>query len=237
MTCSDLLESLLERLAKAGWQRRLFSADEIDEWPAGALGSLVDAGMLQQAHPATVVECTGCEQNCLMPVHVFTAEDHRVARAFISCDKRDDIGRVPVDMGRLKAWQITGALLAKTLAQLLGFTQAPQPDTTGKHWTLGVLKGKKHKSLVTLPAGDSFTLSLAGHAVPLIDVLSFEENSLSLNKAELIRRVDKPAGHTNPKSQKLAEPDSRREFMRRGQRERGHSFKWWQRKRASRYPG
>ena len=198
MTCSDLLESLLERLATAGVAKAIFSADEIEEWPAGALSSLVDAGMLQQAHPASVVECTGCEQNCLMPVHVFTAEDHRVARAFISCDKRDDIGRVPVDMGRLKAWQITGALLAKTLAQLLGFTRAPQPDTTGKHWTLGVLKRKKHKSRVTLQGGDSFTLALAGQAVPLIDVLSFEQNCLTLNKAELIRRMDKPAGHHEP---------------------------------------
>ena len=133
-----------------------------------------------------------------MPVHVLIAEDYRVARAFIACDKRDDIGRVPVDMGSLKAWQITRALLAKTLAQLLGFTQAPQRDTTGKHWTLGVLKGKKHKSLVTLLAGDSFTLSLAGHTVPLIDVLSFEEDSLALNKAELIRRVDKPAEQNAP---------------------------------------
>ncbi|MGA7180680.1 MAG: hypothetical protein WBX11_13985 [Thiobacillaceae bacterium] len=195
MNCSDLLASLLERLATAGVAKALFSADEIEEWPAGALGLLVNAGMLQQAHPASVVECTGCEQNCLMPVHVFPAEDHRVARAFIACDKRDDIGRVPVDLGSLKAWQLTGALLAKTLAQLLGLTQAPQLDTTSKHWTLGVLKGKKHKSLVTLLAGDSFTLSLAGHTVPLIDVLAFEKNSLTLNKAGLIRRVNKPAEH------------------------------------------
>lgn len=103
-----------------------------------------------------------------------------------------------MDMGSLKAWQITGALLAKTLAQLLGFTQAPQPDTTGKHWTLGVLKGKKDKGLVTLLAGDNLTLSLAGHFVPLIDVLSFEQNNLTLNKAELIRRVDKPAEQDAP---------------------------------------
>jgi hypothetical protein len=195
MTCSDLLESLLERLATAGVAKAIFSADEIGEWPAGALGSLVDAGMLQQAHPASVVECTGCEQNCLMPVHVLTAEDNRVARAFIACDKRDDIGRVPVDMGSLKAWQITGALLAKTVAQLLGFTQPPQYETTDKHWTLGLLKGKQHKCLITLQAGGSFTLSLAGHTIPLIDVLSFEQNFLTLNKVELIRRADKPVEH------------------------------------------
>ncbi len=77
--------------------------------------------------------------------------------------------------------------------------------TTDKHWTLGVLKGKKHKSLVTLLAGDSFTLSLAGHSVLLIDVLSFEEKSLTLDQAELFRRVDKPAGHNEP-----AIPEARR---------------------------
>ena len=192
MTRADLLESVLERLARAGPVKAIFSADEIAAWPAGTLATLFNAGMLQQAQPASVLECTGCEENCIMPVHVFPAEDNRPARAFIACDKRDDVGRVPMDMGRLKAWQITTDLLARVLAQLLEFTQAPQQDSTGKRCTLGVLKGNKHKSLVTLLTGDSLTLALAGHAVPLIEVLALMENALTLDKDELIRRVDQP---------------------------------------------
>lgn len=37
-----------------------------------------------------------------MPVHVFPAEGGRLARALITCDKRDDVGRVVVDFRRLE---------------------------------------------------------------------------------------------------------------------------------------
>lgn len=196
MTRADLLESVLERLARAGAAKAIFSADEIAAWPAGTLATLVNAGMLQQAQPASVVECTGCEENCIMPVHVFPAEDNRPARAFIACDKRDDVGRVSVDFCRLEQWQTTGELIADVLTRLLGSSPPPSHAADGKQWTIGVLKGKKHQSLVTLLAGDSLTLALAGHAVPLIEVLALMENALTLDKDELIRRVDKPAGDT-----------------------------------------
>jgi len=50
-------------------------------------------------------------------------------------------------MRRLAQWKITGGLLAKTLARLLGFQQAPQEDGAGKRWTLGMLKGNEHKEV------------------------------------------------------------------------------------------
>ncbi|MHB1175453.1 MAG: hypothetical protein ACYCZJ_10060 [Sulfuriferula sp.] len=196
MTRADLLESILERLAGAGAAKALFSADETAAWPAGALETLVNASMLQQAQPASVVECTGCEENCLMPLHVFPAEGNRLARAFIACDKRDDVGRVSVDFCRLEQWQTTGKLIADVLAHLLGLSRSASHAADGKQWNIGVLKGKKHQSPVTLLAGDSLMLALAGHAVPLIEVLAIEENALTLDKDELIRRVDKPAGET-----------------------------------------
>lgn len=198
MTRADLLESIFERLAGAGAAKALFSADETAAWPAGALETLVNAGMLQQAQPASVVECTGCEENCNMPVHVFPAEGNRSARAFIACDKRDDVGRVSVDFRRLEQWQTTGELIADALARLLGLSPSASHAADGKQWDIGVLKGKKHQSLVTLLAGDSLTLALAlaGHAVPFIEVLGLMENALTLDKDELIRLVDKPAGDT-----------------------------------------
>lgn len=196
MTRADLLESVLERLAGAGAAKALFSADEIAAWPAGTLETLVNASMLQQAQPTFVVECTGCEESCIMPVHVFPAEGNRTARAFIACDKRDDVGRVSVDFCRLEQWQTTGELIADALARLLGLSPSASPSADGKQWNIGVLKGKKYKIPVTLLVGDSLTLALAGHAVPLIEVLTIEENILTLDKAELIRLMDKPAGDT-----------------------------------------
>ncbi len=47
--------------------------------------------------------------------------------------------------------------------------------------------------MITLLSGESFTLSLAGHEISLVDVLTIEKNSLVLDKVELIHWVDNPA--------------------------------------------
>lgn len=195
MTENGLLEYIFDRLGRADAAEEIFGADEAADWPAGALDTLTKAGLLRRAQPTQVIECTGCEENCIMPVHVFPAEDNRPARAFISCDKRDDVGRVPVDMRRLEQWQTTGGLIADALAQLLGFSQTVHKAVDGKQWNIGVLKGTTHKSLVTLLAKDNLNLSLAGHTIPLIEVLTIKENVLTLDKGELIRLVNKPAGN------------------------------------------
>jgi hypothetical protein len=109
-----------------------------------------------------------CEQYCFMPVHVLPAEGNQPARAFISCDKRDDIGRGPAEMRRLAQWKITGGLLAKTLARLLGFLQVPQEDGAGKGWTLGMLKGNEHKAQIALAVANGVALKVAGHDIPLV---------------------------------------------------------------------
>ena len=127
-----------------------------------------------------------------MPVTVYPAQEGKPGKAFITCDKRDDIGRVKVDFQRMGQWQATDGMMAATLARLLGLSQ-PSNAADGGQWRIGTLKGRKHNSPVTLLAGDSLTLSLAGHTVPLADVLTIEKNSLALDKAALIRLVDSPA--------------------------------------------
>ena len=90
-----------------------------------------------------------------MPIFVRPAEGNRPARAFISCDKPEDVGRVPVELGRLAQWRITGGMLAGAMARLLGFTKPPHEDSVGKRWTLGRLKGKEYKGEVQLSVGGS----------------------------------------------------------------------------------
>jgi hypothetical protein len=112
MTESGLLEHIFERLCRADSGQEIFGADEAAQWPESAHEVLVKSGLLERAEPAGVIECDGCERNCFMPVHVRAAEGNRPARAFISCDKREDVGRVPVELGRLAQWRITGGMLA-----------------------------------------------------------------------------------------------------------------------------
>ena len=190
------LQVVLERAGYADPAKgAFFFWDEVKDWPAGSLDMLVTSGLLQQAQPMTTLECDGCEEKCInKPVVVYPAHEDKPGRAFIVCDVRDDMGRVRVDFRRMEQWQTTGGLIAAVLARLLGFPRTTAQAVDGKQWNVGTFKGKKHNSPVTLLAGDSLTLALAGHAAPLLEVLSIEENALVLDKTALIRLVDNPAG-------------------------------------------
>jgi len=190
MTERGLLEHIFERLSRADSGQEIFGADEAVQWPESALEVLIKSGLLERAEPAQVIECDGCERNCFMPVHVRPAEGNRPARAFISCDKRDDIGRVPVEMGRLAQWRITGGMLAGAVAPLLGFTNPPHEDSVGKRWTLGRLKGKEHKGEVKLSIEGGGALMVAGQNIPLVHVLTLNRRGLKADKDALLRLVD-----------------------------------------------
>lgn len=188
------LQIVLDRLGCADPAKgTFFFWDEVKDWPAGVLDLLVTSGLLQQAQPRDTIECDGCEENCInMRVEVYPAQEDKPGRAFITCDKRDDMGRVRVDFRRMEQWQTTGGLIAAALARLLGLPRTATQATDGNQWNIGTLKGKKHNSPVKLLAGDGLTLALAGHAVPLVEVLTIEENALALDKDVLIGLVDKP---------------------------------------------
>ena len=125
-----------------------------------------------------------------MPVHVRPAEGNRPARAFISCDKPEDVGRVPVELGRLAQWRITGGMLAGAMARLLGFTNPPHEDSVGKSWTLGRLKGKECKGEVKLSVEGGVTLTIADQSIPLVHTLTLNMRGLKADKDVLLRLVD-----------------------------------------------
>jgi hypothetical protein len=187
------LQQLLNRLATSDSSTALFSADEFMDWPEGALTLFLHLGLLQQAEPAKTVTCNGCEEYCPMEVITISANDKRPARAFISCDKRDDIGLVPVSFDRLKQWQITGSLLANVLSQLLELTP-PALKTTGnnKYRVLGTLIGKKKADQIILILEGEAILTVSGHKIPLTEILKFNADKLIANKKALLSFVDTP---------------------------------------------
>lgn len=187
---NGLLEQILDRLGRADATEEIFGADVAADWPSGALDALVKTGLLRRAQPAQVIECDGCERNCFMPVHVRLAESNRPDHAFISCDKPEDVGRVPVELRRLEQWRITGELLAGAVARLLGFTKPPQEDSAGKRWTLGLLKGKEYKGEVKLSVEGGVTLMVAGQSFPLVHVLTLNKRGLKADKDALLRLAE-----------------------------------------------
>ena len=213
MTPQATLIELLARVGAAQGAAVLVSEEELSQWPATAVAAMKSQKLIAKARPAASAICPGCERECVMPVHTPPTAAGSTA-SFIVCDKRSDINRVPVSASRLVQWQASCALIADLVGRLLGLNDSTPTAADGHQWHIGVLRGLKHRSSVTLLAGDRLVLSLAGHTLPLTEVLAVEKNVITLDKGALIRLVDKPADKaaTEP-------PEQRRERLRARVRE------------------
>lgn len=191
MTPQLILAELLERIGVQGGAAAFVSDRELREWPGAAVAAMKAHRLITKASPATSTVCPGCEQECVMPVHVINVRG-RKPDAFIVCDKRSDINRVPVPVDRLEQWQATGESVAALLAELLGLHRSRGSSGDATRWEVGMLKGVKHSSHLVLVADGRLTLSLAGHSIPLTDVLSLAGRSLKVDRRTLTRLVDHP---------------------------------------------
>jgi hypothetical protein len=193
MNSVEVIQTVLDRLTGAGAGAAMFNADEVVQWPLGSIDALTNAELLKQAPPAKAVECDGCEENCIVDVQVITAQDAKKARAFIACDKRDDIGRVAVELARLDRWHSSGERLSMAISKLLVLEMPPKADTGGQRWKLGPFKAHKNRPHLTLNIDEGVTLVIAGHTLALADVLSLHDGRLVIDNAELVRLADMPA--------------------------------------------
>jgi hypothetical protein len=151
----SLLAELSARLGGSTETAIFLGADGGDDTDALAQ-VLVDAGLLLPAEPAGAMICDGCERICTMPVEVVPAIDGIPARAFIVCDKREDIGRVGIEPARLRRWIFSYPLLARALAQALKIDRAPHEEGTGQRYQLGKVRfGSKAISLVLVRSAES----------------------------------------------------------------------------------
>lgn len=174
----DLLQIIIERVGAS------FYWDEVKSWPDGKLALFEKIGLLNHAQPLNEIGCDGCEENCFMPVTIIPISNTNSPRAFITCDKRDDIGRVKVEFDRLKQWQLTEMQLAQFVAGLCGFTQQVVKD--GDLWRLGMLQGKKHNAQLLLGFENTQgLLKVAGHRVELLELLFIDENQCQIDLKKL----------------------------------------------------
>jgi hypothetical protein len=207
----NLLAALAARLGDSSEAAICLSADEEDD--VGELAeALVGAGLLLPAEPASAVICDGCEQNCAMPVEIAPAINGRPGRAFIVCDKRDDIGRVRVEPARLCRWTFSLPLLARALAKALKPDQEPAAADTRDMWLLGNAKIGGNTMRVCLarsakaaPTGAQLAIVLAdtgeqangGRWITLADAFSLRNGRLTpradvWRAAALSNRYDDP---------------------------------------------
>ncbi len=191
MTPETALIELLDRIATNLGAPTLLSTAELAEWPHTAVNVMKAEKLISEAKPARSTVCLGCEQECMMPVHTIPVISGDPG-LFIVCDKRDDINRVAVSPDQLEQWQTTGTAVARLLTKLLKLPTQPPNNGNNGRWEIGVLKGLKHTSHLVLWANDRLILSLAGHTLPLAEVLKFEEKRFAVDKSALIQLVDNP---------------------------------------------
>lgn len=213
MKFADVLPALLDRLAAAAGEVALFSERELAEWPAAALAQLKAEGLLVKGPPADAVVCPGCEEDCTMPVESDTTASGAL-RTFVVCDKRDDVVRVAIARDLLEQWTCSPEQVADVLARLLGIRRSGS-DTTARRWDVGVLKGVKGSAHVVLAIENELRLTIAGHSLPVVDVLELGDKGLIIERRALLRCVDNPVVAAG--GQESAE--QRRERLRRRRNE------------------
>ena len=191
MTPEDALIELLDRVAALQGASALISADELAQWPGEAVTAMKARKLITRARPAASAVCPGCEEECVMPVHTIP-QPSRDPALFIACDKRDDIGRVPVPNAQLEQWQASGDSIADLLAGLLDLQRPNMGNSLAGRWEVGVFRGKKHASHLVLLAGERLTLTLAGHSIALAEMLALEGNRFKVDKRQLTNLVDTP---------------------------------------------
>ena len=119
MRTDELLASLKARFKGNKADEIVIGADELADWPEGIFDVFEQDNLLTQAAPASSIECTGCEEACFMLVNILPPEAGRPARAFIVCAERDNVGRVGVDLARLRQWRMTRTALDKIKSRFI----------------------------------------------------------------------------------------------------------------------
>lgn len=210
-TATAALGELLARLHAAVGGAVELRGDELADWPAEAVRTLQARRVLVPSSPATSVVCDGCERGCVMPVQVLT-KPGQPPRAFVMCDKDDDIGRVPVALLRLERWRASDASLADALAMLLGSAEATRLTGDAKALRLGVVAGRTTRAAVLLrwQAGVA-VLEVAGHVLPLDLALTIKDATLTLDSQTLVRCVDAPAAGAGVPAES---PDERKQRLK-----------------------
>ena len=185
------LQVVLERVGSADPVKgAFFFWDEVNVWPVDTLALLKENGLLNTAQPMKTIVCDGCEENCDMPVVIYPAQENRPARAFVECDKRDDIGRVKVNFDRMNQWRCTIDAVCGFIASSLGLRQSYNKIAVDDLWEIGVAKGLKRSQMLCLQASGVLVLVAGGNKLPLIDLIEFRDGAYLLDSLLVRQLVD-----------------------------------------------
>ena len=142
------LQQLADRLRIP--DSEIVTADETEDWPTGKLDELVEAGVLAEIQHSKGVVCRECEENCFIEPDIRTNPNTGAATGILACTRNPDIGRIEVDLDRLRQWRINKGKLWKLVYGLESEWQVPWDDDNSEYIPL--------QEAVNLANDDSITV-------------------------------------------------------------------------------
>ena len=189
MTPREALLDLVARVGARDGAAVRISETDLRQWPAEAVGALKAHRLLVRARPAKTVVCPGCEADCVMPVQTIPAGPREAAR-FIVCDKRSDINRVALTTAHVDQWKCDAEALARFVVEQLGLRRSRhRVDASGTR-PLGLAAGDTRHQMLSLCTRGEVALVIADTAVPLADLLDFDDGAYTLDTAAIRHLVD-----------------------------------------------
>ena len=142
------LEQLAQRLQIP--DADIITADETADWPTGKLDEFVEAGVLAEVPHSKGLICSECEENCFIEPDIRAMPDTGEAVGIFICTRNPDIGRIEIDLNRLRQWKISDQKLSELDYQVqLGWI-VPWNEANTEYFTL--------KEAVNLANNDSITV-------------------------------------------------------------------------------
>ena len=126
---------LLAILNRAETEDMLFGWEDVSEWPKGTLDKLRAMKLLHPASPASTMDCSDCERECLAAPVTIMKRPNGTRQAYLECPK---YGRVENPLHRLNRWQVDIGGLAARLAGVMG--NVCEEIMPGRLWMVGELE-------------------------------------------------------------------------------------------------
>ncbi len=179
---------LLDLLAHIGSSSEpvLIDWDSVEQWSSGVLECFVQAGILMPASAAQSIECNSCEHRCFMDVLIYNN------RAFVVCnvpEMQNQMGRIQINLERLKQWKTSFNQLASVIAKLLKLDSCVEYQSEQLSIRLGMLKSKTGRRWVSL-LNQPLALEINGFKVPVNELLFFDGDVLAIDKLRIDERLN-----------------------------------------------
>lgn len=137
-------------------------------------------------------------------------------RAFIVCDRRDDVGYVELGEQVLQQWQMTGRQLARFLVRELELAP-PLATAKGSSIALGSMRGKRGPRQIFLSLDGAPCILTGGLAIPALDVIEWKAGRLGIASEAIQFVLDQPG---EAEQQRYVASTARREARKLDTRDR-----------------